>query len=176
MHWYNFFYALANICFVLAHICFVLAHICFVSTHALMHWYISFLCFWKSKPTQYESTHNVLHWLISVMCRLIRVLYQLKTCFVLNMCRLIEICIDSYCCFLLLTFFCCIYELVLNTWLMKMKSKHMVSFREMISTFYLHKWTTNDACMKSSKSRKLTLKLKFVFWFRAPFKVLWWSK
>ena len=44
-----------------------------------------------------------------------------------------------------------------------MKSKDMVSFRAMISTFYLHKWKANDAYMKSSKVRKLTLKMEFVF-------------
>ena len=42
-----------------------------------------------------------------------------------------------------------------------MKIKGMVSFRAMMSIFFIHKGTTNDACMKSSKSRKLTFKLKF---------------
>ena len=44
-----------------------------------------------------------------------------------------------------------------------MNSKDMVSFRAMMSTFYLHKWKPNDAYMKSSKVKKLTLKVEFLF-------------
>ena len=44
-----------------------------------------------------------------------------------------------------------------------MNSKDMVSFRAMMSTFYLHKWKPCDADMKSSKVRKLTLKMEFMF-------------
>ena len=52
-----------------------------------------------------------------------------------------------------------------------MKTMDMVSFRAMISTFFTHKLTINDAYMKSSKVIKLTSKMEFVFGIRSAFKV-----
>ena len=46
-----------------------------------------------------------------------------------------------------------------------MNSKDMVSFRTMMSTFYLLKSKPNDACMKRWKFRKFTLQMKTVFGF-----------
>ena len=44
-----------------------------------------------------------------------------------------------------------------------MKIKDMVSFRAMMSTFFIQKVDINDACTKISKLRKLTSKVINVF-------------
>ena len=44
-----------------------------------------------------------------------------------------------------------------------MKTKGMVNFRAMMSTFFIHKVSINDACIRSSKLRKLASKMEIVF-------------
>ena len=50
----------------------------------------------------------------------------------------------------------------------------MVSFRAMMSIFFIHKLPINNACIRSSKLRKLTSKLEIVFGVWALLEVLWW--
>ena len=48
-----------------------------------------------------------------------------------------------------------------------MKTKDMVSFRAIISTFYLLKLKANDACVRISKLEKLTSEVRIEFEVRA---------